>query len=500
MSGEDEEVVERANARIGTLLMGKYTIDRVLGIGGMATVYAATHRNGKEFAVKILHPELSMRSETRTRFLREGYLANRVNHPGAVAVLDDDVGEDGDAFLVMELLDGQTLESLWERNGSRLPLQLVVGIGIQLLDVLAAAHARGLVHRDIKPGNLMVTRDGLLKVLDFGIARLKDVANARMTQTGVAMGTPAFMAPEQALAKTDEIDAQTDLWAVAATLFTLASGELVHTGENAQRLLINAATVPARGLATVSPKAPQPFCAVIDRALAFEKAQRWPNAVAMGQALKVASGELFPAVPTPEIIVKLIDGLEDLEKTSVEHVQPPYALSLTNSSHPGLPIRKSPAIGMGAVTAAAVATDSVVRRTAPKSRGRLVAGAIVVAAVGVGGLLLATMRGTPADSKLAGTGALASPAAVVPVLPASARLPAAPSETSTWTAVPPTASAPPPASTMTSDALKSAPPLPLSTKRVVLPAPAPPSSAKPRCDPPYEFDEKGDKRWKRECL
>src|SRR5580693_10701142 len=211
MSAEDDEVVSRATARLGAVLKGKYTLDRILGVGGMATVYSATHRNGKAFAVKVLHADLSLRSDTRTRFLREGYLANRVNHPGAVAVLDDDVAEDGGAFLVMELVHGETLETLWERNGGRLPLAFVAGIGLQLLDVLAAAHARGLIHRDIKPGNLMVTHEGVVKVLDFGIARLRDVAAARTTQTGMVMGTPAFMAPEHALAQTDEVDARTDV-------------------------------------------------------------------------------------------------------------------------------------------------------------------------------------------------------------------------------------------------------------------------------------------------
>src|ERR1700749_3426012 len=125
MSAADEELIERSNARVGALLKGKYTLDRVVGIGGMATVYAATHRNGKEFAIKVLHADLSMKSDTRTRFLREGYLANRVSHPGAVAVLDDDIDEDGNAFLVMELLHGQTVETLWERNRCRLPLPMV---------------------------------------------------------------------------------------------------------------------------------------------------------------------------------------------------------------------------------------------------------------------------------------------------------------------------------------------------------------------------------------
>src|SRR5450432_620380 len=135
----------------------------------------------------------------------------------------------------MELLHGQTLEAIWESHRFKLPLPLVVGVALQLLDVLAAAHKRGLVHRDIKPGNLMLTQDGQVKVLDFGIARLRDMTNAQATQTGMVMGTPAFMAPEHALAKTDEIDAQTDLWAVGATLLTLATGRLVHEADNAKQ-------------------------------------------------------------------------------------------------------------------------------------------------------------------------------------------------------------------------------------------------------------------------
>src|SRR6516162_9346745 len=124
---EDAELKQRAQSRVGSTLKGKYRLDRVLGVGGMATVYAATHRNGKEFAIKVLHPELSVIGEIRSRFLREGYLANRVKHPGAVAVLDDDVTEDGSAFLVMELLHGDTVERLWERRHQRLPTKLTVG-------------------------------------------------------------------------------------------------------------------------------------------------------------------------------------------------------------------------------------------------------------------------------------------------------------------------------------------------------------------------------------
>src|ERR1700678_1620156 len=125
----DDELVTIAEARLGRVLRGKYRLDRVLGIGGMATVYAATHRNKKRLAIKMLHPELSIRENIRTRFLREGYVANSVDHPGAVSVHDDDVAEDGSAFLVMELLEGSSVEELaTSRAGEKLPIELVVSI------------------------------------------------------------------------------------------------------------------------------------------------------------------------------------------------------------------------------------------------------------------------------------------------------------------------------------------------------------------------------------
>src|ERR1700760_1993981 len=114
----DDETVARARARVGTLLKGKYRLDEVLGIGGMATVYRATHRNRAQLAVKVLHPELSVRAEVRARFLREGYASNSVVHPGVVRVVDDDV-EDGAAFLVMDLLEGIDADSLATRSGGK---------------------------------------------------------------------------------------------------------------------------------------------------------------------------------------------------------------------------------------------------------------------------------------------------------------------------------------------------------------------------------------------
>jgi serine/threonine protein kinase len=146
-----------ARGRVGSMVAGKWQLDQVIGVGGMAAVYAATHRNGHRVAIKVLHRPLSADPELRRRFLREGYAANRVEHPGTVKVYDDGFVEDGSVFLVMELLDGESLEARAERLGGGLDLPELLTIADQLLDVLAVAHDAGVVHRDIKPENVCST-------------------------------------------------------------------------------------------------------------------------------------------------------------------------------------------------------------------------------------------------------------------------------------------------------------------------------------------------------
>ncbi|MDB4995605.1 MAG: uncharacterized protein JWM74_3037, partial [Myxococcaceae bacterium] len=149
-------VTEVVDARVGTVVRGKWTIDSLIGTGGMAAVYSATHRNGNRVALKVLHVQLSVDNNLRTRFKREGYVANTVTHPGVVRVLDDDVTEDGAAFLVMELLEGETAAMRSDRLGGRLPIQDAIAILDGLLDVLSVAHGLGVVHRDIKPENIFL--------------------------------------------------------------------------------------------------------------------------------------------------------------------------------------------------------------------------------------------------------------------------------------------------------------------------------------------------------
>ncbi|AKT43737.1 serine/threonine-protein kinase [Chondromyces crocatus] len=303
----ESPISRRAQERVGHYLREKWRLERLLGVGGMAAVYQATHRNGMRGAVKMLHLEFCANEEVRQRFLREGYVANRVDHPGAVRVLDDDVAEDGSVFLVMELLEGATLESLAEsRPSKQLEVDELLAMADALLDVLVVAHGKGIVHRDIKPENLFYTRSRELKVLDFGIARVRELHSAgKTTQEGSTMGTPAFMPPEQALGNWSEVDERTDLWSVGATMFTLLTGRLVHDGDTMQKLLLAAMTKPAPALAQVAPGMPPEVCTVIDRALSFTREQRWPDAAAMQQAVRrareaVARGS-FPLVPVATV-------------------------------------------------------------------------------------------------------------------------------------------------------------------------------------------------------
>jgi serine/threonine-protein kinase len=282
--------LEHARGRVGESLRDKWTLERVLGVGGMASVYAAKHRNGLRGAVKMLHPELAATPDVKERFLREGYAANQIAHPGVVRVLDDDVAQDGSVFLVMELLEGQTVDALARtRPGYRLPMDQVLDIADMLLDVLAVAHDRGVIHRDIKPENLFWTTKGELRVLDFGIARLRELAgSASATQTGATMGTPAFMPPEQASGQWSFVDGRTDLWAVGATLFTLLTGRFVHEAPTVQLIYAAAMTQQARPIASVDPGVPPSVAAIVDRALAWNRDHRWPDARAMQHAVRAA--------------------------------------------------------------------------------------------------------------------------------------------------------------------------------------------------------------------
>lgn len=279
-----DDLAGRSGARVGRLIKNKWRLDSLLGSGGMASVFAATHRNGSRVAIKMLHPQLSNEPEIRERFLREAYVANSVGHPDVISIVDDDSDEDGAVFLVMELLEGETCEARRLRRG-RLDVREALWIADRTLDVLSVAHPKGILHRDLKPENLFITQKSALKVMDFGIARLRESSQKALTRQGTIMGTPAFMPPEQARGQWHLVDAQSDLWAVGATMFHLLSGVYVHQAVTMNERLLAAMTQHAPPLSSVAPDVPVGVCDVVDRALAFDKGDRYLDAPSMRKAL-----------------------------------------------------------------------------------------------------------------------------------------------------------------------------------------------------------------------
>ena len=241
--------------RIGSTLLGKWTLERLLGEGGMASVYVARHKIGRLEAIKIMHPFVAASPELRARFEQEARLANRFHHAGAVEIRDIDTTEDGAPFLVMELLEGETLSALARRSKEPLDVATVLRVADEVLDVLAAAHASGIIHRDIKPDNLLLTKEGRVKVLDFGIARLREgLSRDVKTHTGTTLGTVAYMAPEQA--KGGEIDARADIYAMGATMFRLLAGRRVHEADTEAERLAKLMSGAAEPLGAVAPRVP----------------------------------------------------------------------------------------------------------------------------------------------------------------------------------------------------------------------------------------------------
>lgn len=277
----DDERQERAAARVGTKLGGKWTLKSILGIGGMAAVFEAEHDNERKVAIKILHAELIHVAEAKERFLDEAYLANHVAHTGTVPALDDGVTDDGSPFLVMEFLDGETLESRWQRCDGVLPVLDVFYLMEPLLDVLRASHERGIVHRDIKPDNVFLTVEGEIKLLDFGIARMAESRRNLRTQVGATMGTPSYMAPEQARGRWEDVDERSDIWSLGATMFALICGRTVHEAATNNELLLASMTAPAPPVRTFASDVPEMAAAVIDKALAFDKVDRFASAKEM---------------------------------------------------------------------------------------------------------------------------------------------------------------------------------------------------------------------------
>lgn len=306
---------DQHSARIGQVLDGRWELVRLLGAGASAEVYEAKHRNGNRVAVKILHEGLAEHPVACNRLYAEARIANRIAHPNLVRVHDEGVTSDGCPFLVMELLEGLSVEQRL-REG-RLPLATAIDIADQVLDALAAAHDAGVTHLDVKPGNIFCCQDGTVRLLDFGVSASK--AEGVRPHEGIAVGTPAFMSPEQTRGNWSLVDGRSDLWSVGGTLFNMIAGRPVRLCNSAHDALRIAGSEPVISLRAVSDDAPDAVVEFVDRALQFDCKQRFACARDMQSALR-------------KVLASLPDGTSETAATSEPADSPNSSVSRTDGS------------------------------------------------------------------------------------------------------------------------------------------------------------------------
>lgn len=380
-------------AREGSVLKGKWRLDALLGVGGMGSVYAATNLlTETAVAVKILEvsadvlrkfKDQAQRIEyveaLRLRFKREGFLGNRVRHPGIVQVFDCDEGESGVPFLLMELLEGETLDHRWERSGRLLAPMDVLPIFEEVLEVLSAMHEKGVIHRDIKPENIFLCADGRIKVLDLGIALHTSIT--KLTTPGTVLGTWDFMSPEQA--RGQDVSASTDLYAVGASLFQMLSGRPVHAANSLAELVTKVISEPARSIATVAPTTPQPVVTLVDRALLRSAVDRWPNARDMQQALRASIRILKTHQTPPEVIAEILhrQHIADAIKQLDERIMSGIGKHVDS-------IRSNLADQRAMVERAVAASETVARSAISAAQGSEAVGANVDVALNKHGVIL----------------------------------------------------------------------------------------------------------------
>jgi serine/threonine-protein kinase len=457
------------------VLLGKYRIERVLGMGGMGVVVAATHITLEErVAIKFLLPQALTNNEATTRFLREARSAVRIKSEHVARVTDVGTLETGAPYMIMEYLEGADLSHFTQRRGA-LPVEEAVEYVLQSCEAIAEAHALGIIHRDLKPANLFVTTraDGtpFVKVLDFGISKVSGLgasgADLSMTKTTTVMGSPLYMSPEQ-MASAKDVDARTDIWALGAILYELLAGRVPFQADTITQLcamILQQSPPPLRDL---RPDAPAELQAIIARSLERDRNNRYANVAEFAMALA-------PFAPRRA-------------RLSIERVNRVIAGAGLGTSNTNIEEAMPSSTRYGGATGAAWGASGVSKR----SHGRIV-GVVIGVLLALAGVAAATVwfvrskkapevpadvtpPALPAEPAAAPAG---SPIAVTPT-PAPVAPPSATTPASASPAAPPPKPAPATKGpTKVSAVAKTPPPKPVAPAAAPAPAPAPlPAPAK----------------------
>jgi serine/threonine-protein kinase len=338
---------------VGQLVGGKYRVAGRLGGGGVSEVFEAVHEEiGQHFALKVLKREYANYPDVVKRFFLEARAASAAGHPGIVQVFDIGRLDDGTPYLMMELLQGESLSDVLQRR-KKLPLDQAVGVCLHILDALAAAHRAGVIHRDLKPENVVLVRgpggEPWAKLIDFGIARLAREGPAALRQTGqgAVMGTPYYMSPEQARGSAD-IDARSDIYAVGVMLFEMIAGKLPFEGQSSEEILTKVLSQPFPSLRALEPSIPPALEYVVQTATQRKRDDRYGTAIEFADALRPLRAEMVAVqMLSPDEEAAL---LGDPDPSSIRRLSelaervPEAALAGRRSTPPRLTPARMPAV------------------------------------------------------------------------------------------------------------------------------------------------------------
>ncbi len=320
---------ENAQSMIGEQV-GPYKIESIIGAGGMGMIHKAKDtRLDRYVALKCLPPHLTVNNQNRERFLNEAKAVSRLDHPNICTLYDIGETDDKQLYIAMPFYNGYTLDKRM-RNGP-MPLDDSIAICLQISEGLHAAHNNGIIHRDIKPANVIVTSENIVKVLDFGVAKISGV---NMTSTGVSLGTVAYMSPEQLCS--EKIDARTDIWALGIMFYEMLVGERPYKGDQAPAI-IHSVLYADRPNLNMPDHLPKALNLIIDKALARSVDDRYPSLIEfMADLRKISNNETItphspenkqrkfdPNAPTRETVANFEQHtIEDLTKELTKHVGP----------------------------------------------------------------------------------------------------------------------------------------------------------------------------------